>query len=391
MYDSLRVLVVSNMVPSTEVPQYGVFVMRQTTALEQAGCTVEVVGIEQRTTGLPGTLRKYARLRSQGAHAADRMQADVVLGHYLVPTALIARRVARSVGAPYVLVAHGGDVGHLERSRPLRTAVRKAVFGAAAVVAVSSELAARLTAVYPGLVVEVINTGVDRALFRPGTADLSLFGAAPSRPLIVQIGNLIERKNPERLAAAAERLFVERGGGELWIAGTGPLKEQLEGLPYVRLLGAVRPDRVPALLRGADVATLVALSEGYGLGALEAVACGVPPAIGIFAAAIYGGYFGGGLGIIVLAVLGVVLVDTLTRINALKQCSSLVINGAAALAFVFSGHVLWVTAVVMLFCALGGGYLGGHLAARLPAVVLQRVVIVVGVVVAVVYSIRTFG
>jgi len=86
-----------------------------------------------------------------------------------------------------------------------------------------------------------------------------------------------------------------------------------------------------------------------------------------------------------------VLVDTLTRINALKQCSSLVINGAAALVFVFSGYVLWVTAVVMLICALGGGYLGGHLATRLPAVVLQRVVIGVGVVVAVVYSIRTFG
>jgi uncharacterized membrane protein YfcA len=115
------------------------------------------------------------------------------------------------------------------------------------------------------------------------------------------------------------------------------------------------------------------------------------PAIGIFAAAIYGGYFGGGLGIIVLAVFGAVLVDTLTRINALKQCSSLVVNGAAALVFVFSGHVLWVTAVVMLVCALGGGYLGGHLATRLPAVVLQRVVIGVGVVVAVVYSIRTFG
>ena len=115
------------------------------------------------------------------------------------------------------------------------------------------------------------------------------------------------------------------------------------------------------------------------------------PAIGIFAAAIYGGYFGGGLGIIVLAVLGVVLVDTLTRINALKQCSSLVINAAAALVFVFSGHVLWITALVMLVCALGGGYLGGHLATRLPAVVLQRLVIVVGVVVAVVYSVRTFG
>ena len=272
----LRILVVSNMVPSPAVPQYGVFVMRQAAALQHAGYSVEVVGIEQRSTGLPGTLRKYQRLRGAGAHAADRLQAEVVLGHYLVPTALIARRVARTVSAPYVLVAHGGDVGHLERSRLLRSTLRRAVHGAAAVVAVSSTLADRLTAVYPGLDVEVVNTGVDRALFQPGAGDLSEHGAAPSRPLIVQIGNLIERKNPERLAAAAARLFAERGSGELWIAGSGPLAERLAGLPHVRLLGAVSPGQVPALLRGADVAALVALSEGYGLGALEAMACGVP-------------------------------------------------------------------------------------------------------------------
>ena len=82
----------------------------------------------------------------------------------------------------------------------------------------------------------------------------------------------------------------------------------------------------------------------------------VGPAIGVFLAAIYGGYFGGGLGIIVLAVLGMVLVDTLTRINALKQCTSLVVNGFAAVIFLFSGHVLWMTAGVMLVCALLGGY-----------------------------------
>lgn len=44
----------------------------------------------------------------------------------------------------------------------------------------------------------------------------------------------------------------------------------------MRLLGAVAPERIPDLLRAADAAALVALSEGYGLGAIEAVACGVP-------------------------------------------------------------------------------------------------------------------
>ncbi len=115
------------------------------------------------------------------------------------------------------------------------------------------------------------------------------------------------------------------------------------------------------------------------------------PAIGVFVAAVYGGYFGGGLGIIVLAVLGAVLVDTLTRINALKQATSLVVNLAAAGVFMLSGEVLWATAGVMLVAALIGGYLGGRLAGWLPGAVLQRIVVVVGVIVAVVYAVTTFG
>jgi uncharacterized membrane protein YfcA len=113
--------------------------------------------------------------------------------------------------------------------------------------------------------------------------------------------------------------------------------------------------------------------------------------VGVFLAAIYGGYFGGGLGIIVLAVLGMVLVDSLTRINALKQCTSLAVNAFAALIFIFSGHVLWQTAGVMLVCALLGGFLGGRVATIIPGRVLQRIVLVIGVVVAAVYAVRTFG
>jgi len=115
------------------------------------------------------------------------------------------------------------------------------------------------------------------------------------------------------------------------------------------------------------------------------------PAIGVFAAAIYGGYFGGGLGIIVLAVLGVILVDSLTRLNALKQATSLVVNAVAAGVFVVFGDVVWSAAGVMLVCAVVGGYLGGTLAGRVPARVLQRIVLVIGVAVAVGYAVRTYA
>ncbi len=115
------------------------------------------------------------------------------------------------------------------------------------------------------------------------------------------------------------------------------------------------------------------------------------PAVGIFLAAIYGGYFGGGLGIIVLAVLGTILVDSLTRMNALKQVSSLVINAVAAAVFVAFADVVWSAAAVMLVCAVVGGFLGGTLAGRVSARTLQRIVLVIGVVVAVAYAVRTYA
>jgi uncharacterized protein len=108
----------------------------------------------------------------------------------------------------------------------------------------------------------------------------------------------------------------------------------------------------------------------------------------IFFAAIYGGYFGAGLGVMMLAVLGLVLDDSLTRLNALKQSLSFVINIAAALFFLFSGKVLWTAAAVMAVGALAGGVLGGRVASRIEPIVLRWIVIAVGVIVAIIYFVR---
>jgi uncharacterized membrane protein YfcA len=79
-------------------------------------------------------------------------------------------------------------------------------------------------------------------------------------------------------------------------------------------------------------------------------------------AAVYGGYFGAGMSVIVLAVLGLFFDDTLPRLNALKQCISLSINVAAAAFFLFSGRVIWPLALVMAIGALAGGAAGGKVA-----------------------------
>lgn len=105
-------------------------------------------------------------------------------------------------------------------------------------------------------------------------------------------------------------------------------------------------------------------------------------------AAIYGGYFGAGLSVIVLAVMGLTLEDTLTRLNALKQLVGFSVNVAAAIFFLFSGQVVWPAAIVMAAGALIGGVLGGRLAGRIKPSTLRWLVVTIGVIVAIIYLVR---
>ena len=115
----------------------------------------------------------------------------------------------------------------------------------------------------------------------------------------------------------------------------------------------------------------------------EALASGL-----VFVASIYGGYFGAGLGVITLAVLGLVLHDSLTRLNASKQAVGFAANLAAALLFAVGGPVYWLAAAVMAVGAVVGGVIGGHLAGRVRAGTLRVLVVTIGLVVGLVYLAR---
>jgi len=105
-------------------------------------------------------------------------------------------------------------------------------------------------------------------------------------------------------------------------------------------------------------------------------------------ASVYGGYFGAGLGVIILAALAVVIDDSLTRINALKQAISLACNVTAAVWFLFSGRIDWVVTAIMAGGALVGGVLGGALVSRIPARVLRWVIVTFAIALAAVYLAR---
>ncbi len=145
-------------------------------------------------------------------------------------------------------------------------------------------------------------------------------------------------------------------------------------LTAVALLAA--QDRLRALAtRRAGSSGAVALHDAWSI-------------LPVVPAAIYGGYFGAGVSVIVLAVLGLVLEDSLTRLNALKQAVSFSINVAAAVFFLFSGQGVWYAMLIMMAGALAGGALGGRLAGRIRPLILRRIVITTGLIVAMVYLVR---
>jgi uncharacterized membrane protein YfcA len=103
----------------------------------------------------------------------------------------------------------------------------------------------------------------------------------------------------------------------------------------------------------------------------------------VFLAAVYGAYFGGGLGVIILAVLGIFVADGLQRLNALKSAMSMVINTIALVAFAIFGPVHWLSVAIVAPASLAGGYAGARAARRLSPDALRTTVVVFGVGVAV--------
>lgn len=108
------------------------------------------------------------------------------------------------------------------------------------------------------------------------------------------------------------------------------------------------------------------------------------------AASVYGGYFGAGMGVIVLAALAVVLDDDLVRLNALKQCVSLAANLTAMAVFVAVTDVAWTFVAAMAAASLAGGVIGGRLVSRIPPAALRWTVVSVALAVAARYCYALF-
>jgi len=108
------------------------------------------------------------------------------------------------------------------------------------------------------------------------------------------------------------------------------------------------------------------------------------------AVALYGGYFGGGMGILNLAMLSALGMTDIHAMNKLKVILGSIINGVAAIAFVVTGFILWPQAGVMTVGAIVGGYGAAHYAQKLPQIWIRGLVIAVGTLMTIYFFVRAY-
>jgi uncharacterized membrane protein YfcA len=105
-----------------------------------------------------------------------------------------------------------------------------------------------------------------------------------------------------------------------------------------------------------------------------------------FAVSVYGGYFGAGMGIMMLAALGLIGLTDLHQMNGLKNILGLCINGVAAVYFVAKGAVVWSDVAIMATASIIGGFLGARLARKLGRKFVRIAVVIIGTVMTIVLA-----
>lgn len=143
-------------------------------------------------------------------------------------------------------------------------------------------------------------------------------------------------------------------------------------VPVLILLGVV------LVILGPRISRTVAARHAARGGLPHHGAAWVWPAVG--AAGVYGGYFGAAQGVLLMAILGIGVDDTLQRHNATKNVLAAIVNGVAAVLFMVVADVDWRAAALVAVGSVVGGQIGATVGRRLPPALLRAVIVVVGVV-----------
>jgi glycosyltransferase involved in cell wall biosynthesis len=317
----LNILSITTLYPNAEDPTFGVFVENRLRKLnEREGVNVRVIApvpwfpfsspsfgrygryarvpLSERRHGIEISHPRYVQLPKIGTHlspfllyqsvlrhlraqGATRGEIDVIDAHVYYPDGVAAALLARHLKKPVTVTARGTDLNLYPKRYPL---VGRMIAKAAREVDASITVCAALKEALVDLgaapeSVHVMRNGVDLELFRPVDRDAAQKRWNVSRPTLLSIGHLIERKGHDLVIEA----LADLPGVDLMIAGDGPERQRLEHLQdrlgvgdRVRFLGVVAHQDLRHLYSAAEALVLASSREGWPNVLLEALACGTP-------------------------------------------------------------------------------------------------------------------
>jgi len=206
-------------------------------------------------------------------------------------------------------------------------------------------------------------------------------------PVVANVSNTVGLVTGSISGAIGYRRELEGQSARLRVLAVASLAGGLTGgVLLLALPASVFRSVVPILILAACV--LVALQPRLA----RRVAAGDRPVrahggpllfVAVFLTAVYGGYFGAAQGVMLIALLGVFIDDTLQRLNAAKNVLAALVNGIAAVLFMLFADVDWAVAGLLAVGAITGGQVGATLGRRIAPGWLRAVIVVVGVAVAV--------
>jgi uncharacterized membrane protein YfcA len=173
----------------------------------------------------------------------------------------------------------------------------------------------------------------------------------------------------------------------LWLAVASAIGSLIGALVLIALDNETFADFVPWLLLGATIVFALGpvISKRLPARAHKDTRHRLIAVFVQFLMAIYGGFFGAGMGIMMLASLGITEGQNFHRINALKHVLSIVIQTTCVLVFIQGGVIAWQEALVLILAVVLGGWFGVDIARRFPLVAVRAFVIATGVLLTVYY------
>lgn len=288
-----KVLVITNMYPSQEHRQFGIFVHNQVEAMRQRNVEIDVVAITNPRNGKWNVIKKYVKWGFQTLRklVTSGHTYSVVHAHYVFPSGLLALLFKKVYGTRMIITAHGGDIDKMAvKSKWLTRMTKYLLKEADHTIAVGVELKQKLLTTYEvkesGLT--LLNMGVNRNVFRPiGQARArERCEIAENEHVILFVGNLLRQKGLSELIEAVS--ILHQGGEQVNVYLIGSerdqaylqcLRQQINDqqlVPFVHFLGVKEQPEIAQWMNAADVLVLPSHMEGFGLVALEAMACGTP-------------------------------------------------------------------------------------------------------------------